>query len=244
MGYGRIIPHDSDMIIMGRLWIMHAGPKSLQQTTPAALKAIAQADAAAGDPAALEMLEPVLGKKELVSAEEAAGLAAAGKTAAIVFDSPEKAGAFLRTSAAAKYADIDVLPAVSAAEAASARLGAVISGDYAVVRAARVDVPWEKTERRLECAFQMGAPVVLYEPKNETRPFTLGKTIAIAARCRAGTTPVGVVRNAFSGMEETFITTLDALGEYDELIDADSVVIIGGEETKIWEGADGDIRIV
>jgi precorrin-3B C17-methyltransferase len=57
----------------------------------------------------------------------------------------------------------------------------------------------------------------------------------------SGSTPVGVVKNAFREGEECIVSTLQALREDDACVDMRSIVIVGGEETEIWR-MNGDVR--
>ncbi|HJK35802.1 MAG TPA: SAM-dependent methyltransferase, partial [Methanocorpusculum sp.] len=51
---------------MGTLWIVSSGPGSLQQLTPAAMKAIAAADVVIGNAFYLDMLEVLLKGKQVI----------------------------------------------------------------------------------------------------------------------------------------------------------------------------------
>lgn len=239
---------------MGTLWIVSTGPGSLQQLTPAAMKAIAAADVVIGNAFYLEMLEVLIANKQVIRssmgkevdrAKEAARLAADCNVAMITGGD---AGVYGMASIVLEVVehefpdtDVEVLPGVTAATAAASRLGSPLSGDYVTLSLSDLLTPWETIEKRLTLAFQMGVPVALYNPKSRGRPLNLGKAINIALRYRAPDTPVGVVKNVFRAGEETFCVTLASLGENDELVDMHSILIIGGEETRFWED-NGDVK--
>ena len=121
---------------MGTLWIVSSGPGSLQQLTPAAMKAIAAADVVIGNAFYLDMLEVLLkGKqvirssmgKEVDRAKEAARLAADCNVAMITGGD---AGVYGMASIVLEVVehefpgtDVEVLPGVTAATAAASRLG-------------------------------------------------------------------------------------------------------------------------
>ncbi|MDO5845875.1 MAG: SAM-dependent methyltransferase [Methanocorpusculum sp.] len=197
--------------------------------------------AGAGSADIPEMFAPVLSGRKLVGIPDAVREAVGGQEAAVIVSHPGEAARLLAEAEKAGVSDVLVVPGISFVDAAAARLGAPLAGEYAVVRLTGPDA-WDKIERRLEHAFQMGTPVVLCEPKSEEQRFALGKAITVAAKYLSGDTHVGVCRRAFTKNEEVFITTLEALGEYDELIDARSVVIVGGENTKLWVGNDGEVK--
>lgn len=173
---------------MGTLWIVSSGPGSLQQLTPAAMKAIAAADVVIGNAFYLDMLEVLLkGKqvirssmgKEVDRAKEAARLAADCNVAMITGGD---AGVYGMASIVLEVVehefpgtDVEVLPGVTAATAAASRLGSPLSGDYVTLSLSDLLTPWELIEKRLHLAFQMGVPVALYNPKSRGRPLNLGK---------------------------------------------------------------------
>ena len=239
---------------MGILWIVSSGPGSLQQLTPAAMKAIAAADVVIGNAFYLEMLEALLVNKRVIRssmgkevdrAKEAARLAADHKVAMITGGD---AGVYGMASIVLEVVEhefpetnVEVLPGVTAATAAASRLGSPLSGDYVTLSLSDLLTPWEMIEKRLHLAFQMGVPVALYNPKSRGRPLNLGRAVNIALQYRSPETPVGVVRNAFRSGEETFCVTLASLGENDELVDMHSILIIGGEETRFMED-NGDVK--
>ena len=222
---------------MGTLWIVSSGPGSLQQLTPAAMKAIAAADVVIGNAFYLDMLEVLLKGKQVIRSSMGKAMITGGDAgvygmASIVLEVVEHE--FPGT-------DVEVLPGVTAATAAASRLGSPLSGDYVTLSLSDLLTPWELIEKRLHLAFQMGVPVALYNPKSRGRPLNLGKAIQIALQYRSPETPVGVVRNVFRSGEETFCVTLASLGENDELVDMHSILIIGGDETRFWE-ENGDVK--
>ncbi|MDD1716439.1 MAG: precorrin-3B C(17)-methyltransferase, partial [Methanolinea sp.] len=129
---------------------------------------------------------------------------------------------------------VEVIPGVTAATAAASRLGSPLSGDFAVVSLSDLLTPMDTIERRLEAAFSMGVPVVLYNPRSRGRPYNFARAIEIARGHRDPPTPVGIVRNAYRDGEEVHVTTLGEVEELGEEVDMHSIVIIGGEESRIW----------
>ena len=76
-------------------------------------------------------------------------------------------------------------------------------------------------------------PVLLLHPTG----LSFGRAVSSALSVRKAETPVGVCL----GDGGVFVTTLEAVGEYDELLDAQAAVVIGGSKTKFLEDEDGDV---
>jgi precorrin-3B C17-methyltransferase len=137
----------------------------------------------------------------------------------------------------------EVVPGVTAANAAAALLGAPLSGDFAVISLSDLLTPLEVIENRLDHAFAMGVPVALYNPKSRGRPHNLALAIAAARRHLAPTVPVGVVRNASRVGETVIVTRLGAFESVEDEVDMHAIVIVGTDESRIIarEGQNGII---
>ena len=134
--------------------------------------------------------------------------------------------------------DVEVIPGVTAANAAASRVGSPLSGDFAVISLSDLLTPLEVIEKRLDAFFSVGIPVVLYNPKSRGRPHNFALAVEHARKYLAGTTPVAIVRNALRDDEETIITTLGEIEASVEKIDMHTTVIIGGSESRIWRMGD------
>jgi precorrin-3B C17-methyltransferase len=128
----------------------------------------------------------------------------------------------------------EVVPGVTAAQAAAARLGSPLSGDFVIISLSDLLTPLKIIEERLKSAFSMGVPVVLYNPKSHGRPHNFALAMEIAGRFRKPDTPVGIIRNAFRDGEEIIVTTLSEAEDYLDKVDMHTTVIVGGEESRIW----------
>jgi precorrin-3B C17-methyltransferase len=136
---------------------------------------------------------------------------------------------------------LEIIPGITAAQAAASRLGSPLSGDFVVISLSDLLTPWSEIEHRLEHAFSMGIPVAIYNPRSRGRPGNLGKAMKIARRHLEGDVPVGVVRNAYREGEEILVTTLSEVMENLDRVDMHSTVIVGGAETKFWKRG-SDVR--
>jgi precorrin-3B C17-methyltransferase len=238
----------------GRLYIVSTGPGNLQQMTPRALKALAEADYVIGNAFYLDLVEPLLAGKKVIKssmgreverAQKALELAE-NETVAMV--SGGDAGVYGMASIVLEVVEhsgssvpVEVVPGVTASLSAASRLGSPISGDFVTISLSDLLTPWEVIEKRLDLAFRMGVPVAVYNPRSNGRPDNLAKAVAIARRHAAPETPVGVVKNAFRKGEEILVTTLEAFEGQLDFVDMRSIVIVGGEESRIWRSG-SDVR--
>ncbi|MFH0787010.1 MAG: precorrin-3B C(17)-methyltransferase [Pseudomonadota bacterium] len=117
------------------------------------------------------------------------------------------AGLALELSAAEGIAvPIEIIPGVSASNAAAARFGAPIMLDYASISLSDLLVPWETIRQRLEAVARADLVAVLYNPKSKKRLRQLEEAINLFKGFRPGTTPVGI-GTAIGTEEEHFILT-------------------------------------
>ena len=235
----------------GSLAIVGLGPGKQEYMTARALKAVAGADYVLGHSSYLEPLEPLLkGKnviassmgKEVNRAQQAIELA---RSNAVAIVSGGDAGVYGMASIVLEVlensketVDIEVIPGITAANAAASRAGSPLSGDFAVISLSDLLTPLEVIEKRLDAFFSVGIPVVLYNPKSRGRPHNFALAIEHARKYLAGTTPVAIVRNALRDDEETIITTLGEIEASAEKVDMHTTVIIGGSESRIWRMGD------
>jgi precorrin-3B C17-methyltransferase len=238
----------------GRLYIVSTGPGNLLQMTPRALKALAESDYVIGNAFYLDLVEPLLTGKEVIRSsmgrevERAKAALDLARNHVVAMVSGGDAGIYGMASIVLEVAErmgvpvpVEVIPGLTAAVSAAARLGSPLSGDYVTVSLSDLLTPWEVIARRLDLAFQMGVPVAMYNPRSNGRPHNLAQAIGIARRYLPDETPVGVVKNAYRDGEEVLITTLSGIHDRLAFVDMHSIVIVGGEETKIWR-IDEDVR--
>jgi cobalt-precorrin 5A hydrolase / precorrin-3B C17-methyltransferase len=130
--------------------------------------------------------------------------------------------------------DVEVVPGVTAALAASALLGAPLGHDHAAVSLSDLHTPWEAIERRVTAVAEGDLAVTLYNPRSRGRDWQLPKALGILAVHRPPDTPVGVVRNASRDGERVVRTTLADLDPDD--VDMLSVVVVGSSTTRVVAG--------
>jgi precorrin-3B C17-methyltransferase len=231
----------------GSLAIVGIGPGRREYITPHALKAIAGADYVIGNASYLDPLEPLLsGKtvirssmgKEVERAQEAIKLA---RSHAVAIVSGGDAGVYGMAGIVLEVLEhsgadieVEVIPGVTAANAAASRVGSPLSGDFAVISLSDLLTPFEVIEQRLDAMFSIGIPVVLYNPKSRGRPHNFSRAIEYARKYLGPETPLAVVRNALRDNEEVIITTLAGVEKVQDTVDMHTTVIIGGKESRIW----------
>jgi precorrin-3B C17-methyltransferase len=235
----------------GNLVIVGLGPGKREYMTVRALKAIAAADYVLGHASYLEPLEPLLAGKQVISssmgkevdrAKQAIELA---RSHAVAIVSGGDAGVYGMASIVLEVLehtketiDVEIIPGVTAANAAASRVGSPLSGDFAVISLSDLLTPLEVIEKRLDAFFSVGIPVVLYNPRSHGRPHNFAIAIEHARKYLEGTTPVAIVKNALRDGEETIITTLGEIEGSMDNVDMHTTVIIGGSESRIWRMGD------
>ena len=231
----------------GSLAIVGIGPGRREYMTPRALKVIAVADYVIGNASYLDPLEPLLcGKtvirssmgKEVERAQQAIRLA---RSHAVAIVSGGDAGVYGMAGIVLEVLEhsgadipVEVVPGVTAANAAASRVGSPLSGDFAVISLSDLLTPLDVIEQRLDAMFSVGIPVVLYNPKSRGRPHNFLLAIEHARKFLGPETPVAIVRNALRDHEDVIITTLAGAEEVQDTVDMHTTVIIGGKESRIW----------
>jgi adenosylcobyric acid synthase len=230
---------------MTKLYVVGIGPGDLAHLTPAASAAIADATVVVGYSPYLDLIAPLLAGKELVSSgmmrevercRAALERAAGGSITALV--SSGDAGIYGMAGLALELSgefpqppEIEVIPGISAVQAAAAVLGAPLMHDFAVISLSDLLTPWETIRQRLVAAASADFVVALYNPKSKGRVTQIEEARRILLTSRPGATPVGIVRNALRPGQERIVTTLDDLLHHE--IDMFSLVLIGNQTTYV-----------
>lgn len=125
---------------------------------------------------------------------------------------------------------IEIVPGVSAALAAAARLGAPLALDYACISLSDLLLPWKTIRARLEAVAAADLVVALYNPRSARRVRQLEEAVDILRRHRPGTTPVGIATALGVEDEHVVVTDLDHLLE--QAVDMRTVVIVGNTTSR------------
>lgn len=129
---------------------------------------------------------------------------------------------------------VEVIPGVTAANAAAAVLGAPLMHDFAVISLSDLLTPWEVIEKRLQAAGDGDFIVVLYNPASKKRRNQIIRAREILLMYRDSKTPVGIVRNLYREGQEVVISSLENMLKQD--IDMFTTVMVGNSQTYVREG--------
>jgi len=236
---------------MGKLFVIGTGPGELAHLTDAARRAIAASDVIIGYDSYLEQLEQLIkGKKtvatgmmrEVERCSEAIRRASSGETvglvsggdpgiygmAGLVLELLEDGSGPGRNGA---QPDVQVIPGVSAVQAAASVLGAPLMHDFSVISLSDLLTPWELIKARVEAAARADFVIALYNPRSTKRVTQIEEARRIILACRPGSTPAGIVRNACRAGQSVTVTTLEKLPDHD--IDMSTIVIIGNSTSFV-----------
>ncbi len=221
------------------------GPGDARHRTPAALGAIALSDVVVGYAPYIDAVKSHLEGKEVVRSgmkgetervRPALDLAVSGRDVALV--SSGDAGVYGMAGLALEIAiargvdcPVEVVPGMTAAQAAAAALGAPLMLDWAVVSLSDLMVPWDRICRKLAGIAAGDLCCVLYNPRSKGRPDLLGKALAILGQGRPDTIPVAAVRQAGSHDERIVRGSIGAFPM--EEVCMKSLVVVG-DSTTVW----------
>ncbi len=237
----------------GKLFVVGTGPGNAVWRTPEASRAVAASTDLVGYGLYLDLLgEAAFGKTrhesglgaETERVRMALDLAAQGRTvslvcsgdpgiyalATLVFECVEQDG-----RADWGRVDIQVVPGVTAMQAAAARVGAPLNHDFCAVSLSDLLTPWPAIERRLTAAAEGDFVVGLYNPVSKRRRDQLARAKAILAQHRPPTTPVVLARQLGRADEKVITTTLAELSV--DQADMLTVIVIGNSQTRLFSTA-------
>jgi precorrin-3B C17-methyltransferase len=126
--------------------------------------------------------------------------------------------------------ELEIVPGVTAALAAAARLGAPLAVDFACISLSDLLVPWARIERRLEAVGAGDLAVALYNPRSRARPHALDRALAVLGTHRDPATPAAMVHHACRPGERVEIGELGGL--HAEEASMDTLVVIGCSTTR------------
>ncbi|MEU5881319.1 precorrin-3B C(17)-methyltransferase [Spirillospora sp. NPDC047279] len=234
------------LVPKGRLSIVGLGPGARDLVTPRAIEALRRSSVVVGLDQYVDqvrdllrpgtrVLESGLGQEE-ERARTAVEEARAGHAVALIGSGD--AGVYAMASPALEFAaddiEVDGVPGITAAVAASNLLGAPLGHDHAYVSLSDLHTPWEVIERRVRAAAEGDFTVCLYNPRSRARDWQLPKALGILAEHRPPGTPVGLVRNASRPDETTTLTTLATVDPAD--VDMFTVVLVGSSVSRAVAG--------
>ncbi len=227
---------------------MGIGPGGPLDRTRRAEQAIAESQVVVGYNRYLSLIADLTEGKELISSgmtkEQERCLAAiqrADQGATVALISSGDAGIYGMAGLALELAGregvaipIEIVPGVTAAGAAAARLGAPLMLDFACISLSDLLVPWEMIRKRVEAVASADLVVALYNPRSKKRTGHLVESASIFRKYREGKTPVGIGTAVGTEDEEIILSDLDHF--LDLNINMRSVVVIGNRTSKVVDG--------
>jgi cobalt-precorrin 5A hydrolase/precorrin-3B C17-methyltransferase len=240
----------------GRVTIVGLGPGDPDLCTPAATRALAEADDLVGYGPYLALV-PVGradqrrhasgNRHEGDRARHALALAASGRRVAVVssgdpgvfamaaavLEAVHEASGGAGGASAVPAVDLAVVPGVTAATAAAALAGAPLGHDFCVISLSDNLKPWAVIEARLEAAAGADFVLALYNPTSTVRPWQLPRALEIVGRHRSPTTPVVVARDVARPDAALAVTTLGAVDVAG--VDMRTVLLVGSSTTVAFE---------
>jgi len=236
----------------GQLYLVGTGPGQVNQITPIARTAINQADAVIGYSLYLDLIQSLQRPGQIIEsyaitqekerAERAIALANWGLKVAVV--SSGDAGIYgmaglvfeqlARQHWDGKTPGVEVLPGITAMQAAAAKVGAPLMHDFCAISLSDLLTPWEIIEKRLTAAAQGDFITALYNPRSRSRMEHIKVAQTIFCRYQSPDTPVALVRSVSREDETIILTSLQEMLQHP--IDMLTVVIIGNSSTREHQG--------
>ncbi len=221
------------------------GPGAPELLTGEAHAALEQADAVVGYKPYIELVGDLLREGVLVEAtgmrqevqrcERALELHRQGHRVVVVSSGDAgvygMAGLLMELDA---EADIEVVPGITAAQAAAARLGAPLMNDFVVLSLSDLLTPRQEVLRRVTAVAAADLVTCLYNPTSRRRRPLFEEVMGLFLRYRSPHTVSGWVKNAYREGEERGLTTLGHL--LDAPIDMWTTVVIGSVNTQVLGG--------
>ncbi len=231
----------------GKLFVVGIGPGSRDYITPAVIKAIKASDIVVGYENYISLIEDLLnGKKvikngmkgEIERVKVAINYVMQGHNTSLISRGDPgvygMAGLVIELCKRMKISiDVEIIPGITAANAAAALLGAPLMCDYAVISLSDLLVSWEKIRFKLISIAKSDFVAVIYNPKSKKRTEQIKEAKEIFLKYRSPDTPVGVVKDAFSTGETVHLSKLSEFLKLD--IDMRTVVIIGNSTSDIYK---------
>jgi len=226
----------------GTIYVVGLGPGNPENMSPECLEAIEKSDVIVGFKTYIKLVEHLVEgkeidstgmKKEVERCNNVVAYAEAGKNVALI--SSGDAGVYgmagILLELVPEDMNVEVIPGITAANAAAACLGAPIMHDYVTISMSDLLTDWELIKKRVDCAGQGDFVVCIYNPRSMGRQNQIVEARDILLKHKKPDTPVGIVRNAKRVGQEVEITTLEKMMECE--INMFTMVIIGNSMTYV-----------
>lgn len=236
------------MIENGKIYVIGLGPGERSHMSERAQKAILDSEVVIGYKTYIDLVKDLLEGKEVIDSGmrkevERCNLtvdnALNGKKVCIISSGDAgvygMAGIMLEVKNERNAdVEIEIIPGITAANAAASSLGAPMMHDYAVISLSDLLTDWELIKKRIECAAMGDFVISLYNPRSKGRVHQIEEAREIMLKYKDPSTPVGIVKNAKRKGETVVITDLENM--LNNPIDMLTIVIIGNAKTYVKNG--------
>ena len=242
----------------GRLSIVGIGPGDREWRTPEAVRHLWQADELVGYSKYLDLAGEEFASvpsrrfelgEEVARCKYALEQAALGRNIALVTSGD--AGIYAMgslvmellegdfegsVSEPAKRVEVVCVPGITAMQAASARVGAMLGNDFCAISLSDLLTPEAEIIRRVEAAGAGNFVTAFYNPASKRRRSLLNKSRDILLRNRSPETPVLLAKNL--GRADEAIRLIELADLDVSLTDMMTVVIVGNQESRAFRLGD------
>jgi cobalt-precorrin 5A hydrolase/precorrin-3B C17-methyltransferase len=132
---------------------------------------------------------------------------------------------------------VEVIPGISAIQAAAAKAGAMIGHDFCCISLSDLLTPWEAIERRVKAAADGDFVISFYNPRSLKRRDQLERAFAILAQHRPPQTPVIIASSLGRPEEKVKIVPIKDFNPDD--VDMLTLVMVGSSQSKSFTRGDG-----
>lgn len=235
----------------GRLNVVGIGPGAKSTRSPASVRALETATDWVGYDLYLDLIAdlkrdqiehrfPLGGEEDRV--RHAIELAKQGKKVALVCSGD--AGIYAMAALVYEIIDlepsrikVEVIPGISAFQAAAAKAGAMIGHDFCCISLSDLLTPWEAIEKRVKAAAEGDFVISFYNPRSLKRRDQLERAFAILKNHRPPDTPVIIASNLGRTEENVRIVNFKDFNPDD--VDMLTLVMVGSSQSKSFARGDG-----
>ncbi|SMD31202.1 precorrin-3B C(17)-methyltransferase [Picrophilus oshimae] len=230
----------------GKLYIIGIGPGSIENMTLRALNAIKDSDVVVGYSYYINLIKDLLREKYVISNDVSSEIERAERAIEL---SMEKKVSLVSSGDSGIYGmagivleilssrnidlNIEVIPGVSALNAAASLVGAPLMNDFAVVSLSDIITPGETIIKRIEYALLGDFALAVYNPRSRRRKELILKLHDLLIKYRKPETPVAVIRNAYRENESITITNIKNFLSYN--IDMFTIILIGNSNSYTFK---------
>jgi len=255
---GGALPHGDagkspgPVVPRGVLSIVGIGPGAHDHTTPAALRAIAEAELVVGYTTYIKLVRDLIVGKEVVKTgmtEEIgrarAAVARARQGGRVALISSGDAGVYGMAGLVFQVLqeigwkrgdspELRLIPGITALSSTASLVGAPLGHDFCAVSLSDLLTPWPVIARRIDAAASADFVIGLYNPASGRRQRQIVEAQRIMRQHRDGATPVALVKSAYRKLQQVELSDLDSFLEFE--IGMLTTVLVGSSNTFVFEG--------